>query len=75
MCMVDQGMVVTGLSGFLSGSGVRNLPANAGDSASIPGSERSPGGGNGCLLQCSCLGNPMDRVAQQATYSLWGFKE
>ena len=50
MCMVDQGMVVTGLSGFLSGSGVRNLPANAGDSASIPGSERSPGGGNGYLL-------------------------
>ena len=28
-----------------------------------PGSGRSPGGGNGNLLQCSCLENPMDREA------------
>ena len=34
---------------------------------SIPGSGRSPGGGNGNSLQCSCLGNPMDRVALWAT--------
>ena len=34
---------------------------------SIPGSGRSPGGGNGNPLQCSCLGNPMDRVALWAT--------
>ena len=44
---------------------VKNLPANAGDLrdlGSIPGSERSPGAGNGNPLQCSCLENSMDRV-------------
>ena len=34
---------------------------------SIPGSERSPGKGNDNPLQYSCLGNPMDRGAWQAT--------
>ena len=49
---------------------VKNLPANAGDirdEGSIPGLGRSPGGGNGNLLQYSCLENPMDRGAWQAT--------
>ena len=36
---------------------------NAGDPGSIPGSGRSPGEGNGNLLQNSCLENPMDRKA------------
>ena len=36
---------------------------NAGDPASIPGSGRSPGEGNGNPLQYSCLENPMDRDA------------
>ena len=48
--------------GFPSGSVVTNLPANAGDTGdegSIPGSGRYPEGGNGSLLQYSCLGNPM----------------
>ena len=40
---------------------------NAGDSGSIPGSERSPGEANGSPLQCSCLRNPMDREAWQVT--------
>ena len=40
---------------------------NAGDSNSIPGSGRSPGEGNSNLLQYSCLENPMDRGALQAT--------
>ena len=40
---------------------------NAGDPGSIPGSGRSPGEGNGNLLQYSCLENPMDRGAWQAT--------
>ena len=47
-----------------------NPPANAGDTraaGSIPGSGRSPGGGNGNPLQYSCLGNPMDREAWRAT--------
>ena len=45
---------------------VKNLPANAGDVRDvglIPGSERSPGGRHGVLLQYSCLENPMDRGA------------
>ena len=48
---------------------VKNPPANAGDvrdAGSIPGLERSPGGGNGNLLQYSCLENPMDRWVWQA---------
>ena len=40
---------------------------DAGDRGLIPGSGRSPGGGNGNLLQYSCLENPMDRGAWQAT--------
>ena len=41
--------------------------ANTGDSGSIAGSGRSPGGGNGNPLQYSCLGNPMDLGAWWAT--------
>jgi len=37
--------------------------ASAGDSSLTPGSGRSPGEGNGNLLQYSCLGNPVDRGA------------
>ena len=37
------------------------------DPGFIPGLGRSPGEGNGNLLQYSCLGNPMDRGAWQAT--------
>ena len=40
---------------------------NAGDPGSIPGLGRSPGEGNGNPLQYSCLENPMDREAWQAT--------
>ena len=46
------------------------LPANAGDTGDvglIPGSERSPGVGNGIPLQYSCLENPTDRGAWRAT--------
>ena len=46
--------------------GATALPANAEDTrdaGSIPGSGRSPGGGNGNPLQYSCLENPMDRGA------------
>ena len=49
---------------------VKNLPANAGDLRdvdSISGSGRSPGGGPGNPLWYSCLENPMDRGAWQAT--------
>ena len=53
--------------GFPGGSVVKNLPANAGDVSLIPGLGRSPEGGNGNPLQYSCLENPMDREAWQAT--------
>ena len=49
--------------GFPGGSVVKNAPANAGDTGSIPGLGRSPGKGNGNSLQYSCLGNPVDRGA------------
>ena len=39
----------------------------AGDAGLIPGSRRSPGGGNGNILQCSCRENPVDRGAWWAT--------
>ena len=42
---------------------VKNSPANSGDPGSIPGSGRSPGEGNGNLLQYSLLENPIDRGA------------
>ena len=45
---------------------VKNLPASAGDARDedlIPGSGRSPGGGNSNPLPYSCPGNPMDRGA------------
>ena len=40
---------------------VKDLLSDTGDVGLIPKSRRSPGGGNGNSLQCSCLGNPMDR--------------
>ena len=49
---------------------VKNLPVNAEDTAdmgSIPGSERSPGAGNGNPLQYSCLEDSMDRGAWWAS--------
>ena len=52
---------------FPGSSVVKNLPANAGDTGSIPGSGRSFGEGNGNPFQYSWLGNPADRGAWQAT--------
>ena len=40
---------------------------DTGDVGLIPGSGRSPGGGNDNPLQYSCLGNHMDRVTRWAT--------
>ena len=40
---------------------------DAEDAGSIPGLGRSPGGGQGYPLQCSCLENPMDGGAWWAT--------
>ena len=48
---------------YTGGSVVKNPLANAGDVGSIPGLGKSPGEGNGNLLQYSCLDNSMDRGA------------
>jgi len=53
---------------------VKNLPTNAGDMGSIPGSGRSPERGNGSPLQYSCLGNPMDRGALRTSEEPWGLQ-
>ena len=53
--------------GFLGASVVKNPPANGEDAGLIPGSGKSSGERNGNSLQYSCLGNPMDRGAWQAT--------
>ena len=54
------------LMAVLGGSVVKDLPADAGDSGSISGLRRSPGGGNGNPLQYTYLENPMDRGARQS---------
>ena len=46
---------------------IKNLPANAGDTGSMPGLGRSPGEGNDDPLQYSCLKNPKDSGAWRAT--------
>ena len=53
--------------GFPGSSVVKNSLASAGDAGLIPGKGRCPGERNGNLPQYSCLGNPKDRGAWQAT--------
>ena len=53
--------------GFSDYSVVKDLPANSGGMGQIHRSGRSPGEENGNPLQYSCLGNPIDREAWQAT--------
>ena len=52
---------------LLCSSDGKESACNAGDLGLIPGWGRSPGEGNGNLLQYSCLENPMDRGAWRAT--------
>ena len=56
--------IVDGLPRWLSS---KELACNAPNTGLIPGSGRSPGGGQGNPLQYSCLENPMDRGTWQAT--------
>ena len=60
-------MTWEGLKGLPGGSDGEESICNAGDLGLIPGSGRSPGGGNGNPLQYSCLENPMNRGAWWAT--------
>ena len=53
--------------GFPGSSAGKESACDEGDPSSIPGSGRSPGGGNGHPLQYSCLENPIDRGAWRTT--------
>ena len=53
--------------GFSGGSDGKESACNAEDPGSIPGSERCLGEGKGNPIQYSCLKNPTDRGAWQAT--------
>ena len=53
--------------GFPDSSVGKESACNAGDTSLIPGSRRFCGGGNGNMFQYSCLENPRDREAWQAT--------
>ena len=55
------------INAFYGSSTGKESACNARDLGSIPGSGRSSGKGNGNTLQYSCLRNPMDRGARQAT--------
>ena len=52
--------------GFPGGSDSKESTCNSGDPGSIPRVRRSPGEGNGYLLQYACLGNAKEREAWQA---------
>ena len=72
-CLIDKSLrnlketFSTALSGYPGGSVNKESSCNAGDLSLIPELRRSLGKGNGYLLQYSCLENPMDRGAWQAT--------
>ena len=53
--------------GFPGGLDSKEATCNVGDLGSIPGPKRFPGERNGYPLQYSCLENPTDRGAWQAT--------
>ena len=55
------------LAAATADSAVKNPPAIAGDVGSVPGLGRSSGEGSGNPPEYSCLRNPMDREAWQAT--------
>ena len=59
---------------FPSGSHGKESACLVGDLGLAPGLGRSPGGGHGHPLQCSCLENPHGQRSL-AGYSLWSCKE
>ena len=68
ICMGDSFYyTVESNTGFPGGSDGKESACSAGDLGSIPGLGRSPGEENGNPFQYSCLENPMDRGAWQAT--------
>ena len=63
-----------GTWGFAGGSDSKESACNAGHTGSVPGLGRSPGGGHGNPLQCSCLENPHGQRSLVG-YSPWGRKD
>ena len=63
--------------GFPGGSVLKISPASAGVTGLIPGLGRSPGEGNGNLVQYSCLGNPRQaiKIVSDMELVLGKFKE
>ena len=70
----DSNEFSVGSPGFPGGSDGKGPACNTGDLDSISGLGRSPGGGHGNPLQCSCLENPHGQRSL-AGYSPWGCKE
>ena len=72
----EKGCLLIGLPRRLSGkeSASAGDAGDTGDAALIPGSETSPGGGNGDPLQYSCLENSMDRATWWITVHERGWK-
>ena len=62
------------IQGFPGSSAGKESTCNVGDPSSIPGSERSPGGGHGNPLQYSCQENPHGQRSLVGC-SPWGHKE
>ena len=58
---------------FLGGAVVKNLPVDAGETGSIPGSGRCPGGGHSNPIQYSCMENSRQR--RLVSYNPWGCRE
>ena len=56
--------------GFPGGSAGKESPCNAGDLGSIPGLGRSPGEGNGNLLQYSGLENSMECIVHEVSSNI-----
>ena len=66
-CSERRGSQVLALCQWKGFPGGSESTCQAGDVSLIPGSERSPGQGNGNSLQYSCLRNPIDRGVWWAT--------
>ena len=63
-CEIETDAYTLGIPGSSAG---KQSACTVGDLGLSPGSGRSPGGGHGNPLQCSCLDSPMDRGAWRAT--------
>ena len=66
-CWLLELVIELWLPSWLSGKESASQSGDIGDAGSVPELGRSPGEGNGNLLQYSWLGNPMDRGAWGAT--------